>query len=308
MGDNMTKLRLKKKFRIPLKSILLLVLIYGVINLGNFLIPNITNNKKILSFILNNSGYLMDSPYKIEVTSITKYITNLNINDPISILNKSTGYNISLEKKETKQEETKEIKEQIVQNKKVYIYNTHQTENYSDSKTVKDASYMLKEHLSKLNIDTTVEEGNISEFLTINNWNYDYSYLASKYFIEENIKNNNYDLIIDLHRDSIDYTNSVTNIEGKNYARILFVVGKENPNYEKNLALMQQLNDMITNKYPTLTRGVIQKEGYGVNGIYNQDINDKIILLEVGGYQNNSEEVNNTLEIIANIIKEKIGE
>lgn len=308
MGDTMARLRLKKKFRIPFKTLLLFIFIYITIILGNMIIPNIANNKKLLSFLLSSSNYFMDS-YKIEVTSITKYLTNLNINDPISILNKSTGYNISLDKSEPIIEPSI-INEEIEakQNKKVYIYNTHQTENYSDLKTVKDASYMLKDHLKNLNIDATIEEGNINEFLNINNWNYDYSYLASKYFIEENVKNNDYDLIIDLHRDSIDYDNSVTNINGKNYARVLFVVGKENPNYEQNLLLMTELNNLIIKNYPSLTRGVIQKEGYGVNGVYNQDISNKIILLEVGGYQNSSEEVNNTLYLIAQIIKEKIGE
>ena len=52
----------------------------------------------------------------------------------------------------------------------------------------------------------------------------------------------------------------------------------------------------------------IQKEGPGVNGIYNQDLSENIILLEVGANENTIEEVTNTLDIISQVIKEKINE
>lgn len=63
---------------------------------------------------------------------------------------------------------------------------------------------------------------------------------------------------------------------------------------------------MISKKYPTLSRGIYKKQGQGVDGVYNQDINSKMILLELGGYQNTMSEVNNTIDLIASIIKEYI--
>ena len=64
---------------------------------------------------------------------------------------------------------------------------------------------------------------------------------------------------------------------------------------------------MIKEKYPTLTRGVITKSGKNVDGIYNQDISPKMILLELGGHESTIEEVMNTTNIVSDIIKELLG-
>ena len=52
----------------------------------------------------------------------------------------------------------------------------------------------------------------------------------------------------------------------------------------------------------------MEKKGVGVNGIYNQDFNKNIILIEVGGQYNYIEEVNNTLKIISQVIYEYLNE
>ena len=38
--------------------------------------------------------------------------------------------------------------------------------------------------------------------------------------------------------------------------------------------------------------------------LMDQDLDKKIVLLEIGGYQNSIEEVTNTLELIANSLKD----
>ena len=50
------------------------------------------------------------------------------------------------------------------------------------------------------------------------------------------------------------------------------------------------------------------KSGENVNGKYNQDLSNKMILIEVGSNTNNIEEVTNTLEILSEIIGEYINE
>ena len=50
----------------------------------------------------------------------------------------------------------------------------------------------------------------------------------------------------------------------------------------------------------------MKKGGAGVNGIYNQDISSNAMLIEVGGVDNNIDEVLNTIEIISVILKEQI--
>ena len=63
---------------------------------------------------------------------------------------------------------------------------------------------------------------------------------------------------------------------------------------------------MINNKYPGLSRGVIKKQGAGVNGVYNQDISPKSMLIEIGGYENTFEEVMCTVEALSKILYEYI--
>ena len=60
----------------------------------------------------------------------------------------------------------------------------------------------------------------------------------------------------------------------------------EYKSYEKNLSVANIINEKIKKKYPSLTRGVMLKSGDNVNGIYNQDLNQNIILMECGGNEN----------------------
>ena len=167
--------------------------------------------------------------------------------------------------------------------------------------------YMLKEKLNALGIQTIVNEFNLAEFIRINNWGHADSYKASRIFIlDAKSQYSTLKYFIDIHRDSIKKDAGTIKIQGKNYAKTLFVVGQENPSYEQNLALANNLSNKINNKYPNLNRGVIKKQGAGVNGVYNQDISPNSMLIEIGGYQNNFEEVMNTVNALADILYEYI--
>ena len=343
----MTKrFKAKKHKKIKLRYLFLIVLIYLIIQLLNYLSTNVklaTSNEEFIKYMMNDSNHYM--LYKINSKNIihkmTKALSNIDINDPISILKKSFNYdeNTSLEEKKQEKttflvynenfetvddvEEKKESNyienssETNVSNPRVYIYNSHQAEEYS-SKDLKDynitpnvlmASFFLQDKLNKLNIPTIVEEANIIDFMNLNNMKHKDSYKASRYFLEATLKeHNNLDLIIDLHRDSLNHASTTTTINDKNYAKVLFVVGLEHNNYQKNLDLASRLNDMIKSKYPSLTKGVLTKQGAGVNGIYNQDLGNNIVLIECGGYENTIDEVMNTTEILSEIIKEYLGE
>ena len=204
-----------------------------------------------------------------------------------------------------------------INNPRVYIYNSHQLEGYSSSNfeeynitpNVMMASYLLKEKLNKKGISTIVETSSITAFLNINGWNYASSYNASRFYLLDTMnKYPSLELIIDLHRDSINRNLSTVTIDNKNYAKVLFVVGLEHSNYEPNLNLSNKLNEMIKTKYPGLSRGVMKKSGAGVNGIYNQDVAPYVILIECGSHENSIEEVMNTIEALSNIIYEYLGD
>ena len=130
----------------------------------------------------------------------------------------------------------------------IYIYNTHQTEKYNATQPVNvdfsvlDASYLLQQELKKYNIGSIVEKGSIKDILDTNNWNYSSSYKVSRMYLE-NAKKNNPTLkyYIDLHRDSANKKVTTVTINGKEYARTMFLLGLENNNYTKNETLLNEL-------------------------------------------------------------------
>lgn len=200
----------------------------------------------------------------------------------------------------------------------VYIYNTHDTETYDSSyleiynikPDVKTISLMLSDYLKDYGIETLVEDKSISNILKENNWSYKNSYEASSILIKEKLENYpSLKLIIDLHRDSSPLTKTLLEYNNTSYAKILFVIGAEHNNYESNYNIALKLNDTIESTIPGISRGIIEKSGPGVNGIYNQDLNPNIVLIEIGGQYNEIEELNNTTEVLAkSILKYLEGE
>ena len=196
-----------------------------------------------------------------------------------------------------KKVKTKEIREPLV-----YIYNTHQKEEYlpnqfneySIKPTVMMPSYIMEEILNTKSIYTIVEENSINEILKENNWNYAGSYKASRILIEEAKKKNpSLKYFIDVHRDSVKHDKTTVTINNKAFAKLLFIIGLENPHYEDNLLFTNKINEKINKYYPGLSRGIYKKKGIGVNGVYNQDNNKYTILIEVGGKENTIDEVMN---------------
>lgn len=326
-----SKNRKKKIF----KYIICLIAIYLVYSLLSLVLLNIRlvdNNEDFIKNLLADSNYhmLYERKDKNIIYRLANLLTRLNINEPLTILESSFGYkasnnsdtNLVYNENYEDNDAVEEVinymsKKEEILDPIVYIYNSHQTESYSKTyleaynitPNVLMASYLLKEKLDKLNVPTIVEESNISEFLRINNWVYKDSYKASRFYLLDTMnKYPSVRLFIDLHRDSLSKSKSTVNINGKECAKIMFVVGKEHENYNKNLELANNLNDRITAQYPSLSRGISLKSGSGVNGIYNQDLSSNIILLELGGNENNITEVLNTIDIISNIIKEYIDE
>lgn len=328
-------LRLKQKKKGRLKCLFYLFIIYlGYQMIVNYFnnIKLVTNNEDFIKALITNSDYHLyyEKSSKNLINILIKIFTNFDLNNPITILEKNIVFNnknkktISSSDGDVSINELEKVSMYIndpypnkVDNPRVYIYNSHQLENYNNKNlemynitpNVMMASYLLKEKLNKINIPTIVEEANIIEFMKINNWVHKDSYKASRFYIIETMeKYNNLDLIIDLHRDDLTKKDATTTINNKKYAKVLFVVGLKNPKYEANLNLAKKIDNLIQKKYPTLSRGILTKKGVGVDGIYNQDLSSKMILLELGGQHSTIDEVLNTIEVMSHIIKEIIGD
>lgn len=311
----MKKIRLKKKFYFR-NMILLFVCIISFIISYN--IKLYSSNEEFIMNLLNDSNYYKKYEDKNIIKKINNYLYNVNLNEPVTLLENMFNYESTSEYyPEVLETITKHINDptnDVIDNPIVYIYNSHQLENYDSSNyepynitpNVMMASYLLKEKLNNYNIPTIVEEGNINEFIKINNWDYNYSYIASRYFIEEaKRKYPSIKYFIDIHRDSVTKEYSTAIINDISYAKVLFVVGLDHDNYKGNLDFANNVNNRLING---ISKGIIKKSGPNVNGIYNQDISINALLIEVGGYQNKIDEVYNTIDVLANTLKEVINE
>ena len=319
--------KFKAKKRLNSKRIFYFILIVVFICLIRFYVLRIriiNSNTDFIRNVLENSNYYSNngSQSKNFIKDISDYVSKNIFNSPTNILKSQLIYksDSSVEISDNIEDENKSSDVALVvqdNNPIVYIYNSHQGETYNTkyleeyniAPDVIMASNMLKEKLEDNGIKTLVEQNDIIAYMKSKNLDHSGSYIASRYFLKKVMdKYDSIKLYIDLHRDAATHSATYTNINGKDYAKVLFVIGLENKNYEENLKVTNTINDIISKKYPTLTRGIMKKEGYGVNGVYNQDLDSNIILLEVGGNENNIDEVNNTLDLVAHVIGEYLNE
>jgi stage II sporulation protein P len=334
------RFRSKRHTNVVVKYLLYLFAIYIVLSsIFYFLFSHIEiSNRTILNTLLSESNHNIIESANINAVfdNFINLFSNVSINKPTTILasslvsvvdisdaNSGIIEGIAFEDDYSNMTELEKVSgyvkdpnpETEVSNPKVYIYNSHQLENYS-MKTLEPynimpnvmlASYILRENLNKLGLPTIVDETNLVELMRVNTWTYVDSYKASRIpLIDAKAKYNTLEYYIDVHRDSPSRGDTTLTMNNKNYARVMFVVGLDNPKYNDNLKLARKLHQLVEVKYPKLSRGVLTKKGRGVNGIYNQDISPNMILLEIGGYANTVDEVSNTTEIMAKIIYDYI--
>ena len=296
----MKKMKLKKKKSI--KIFIIPLLIYFLILIINILIKDIklNNNEKFIKKLLNETNFYFNDDEEEKLFDIF----NLNLKQPISIIDKVFAY-----------EDTKEaqafayIQNSVVSNPKVYIYSTHPNESYLGEKVegydldnnIILASIMLQEKLNLLGVETLVEERSVNNYLKDNSLKFVDSYQATRTFLKEKLIKYDFDLIIDLHRDATTKEKTTASVDGKDYAKVMFV---QNVNYKNNISLANKLNDILTINCSTISRGIYNK--YVDN--FNQDLSDKVLLIELGGNYNTMDEVINTIDVLANSIKELLNE
>ena len=257
----------------------------------------IENNKTIVDFVLKNS---------FQETNVLKRISTIPISWEKSVLLLKKDYQ-SLEKKQ----------ENVEEGPLIYLYNSHPTEEYQPETIGEYAlnpgvtmnNYILEDIFEKNGYNVYVEEESVKEILNKNNWNYASSYEASRILLEKRKEEyTSLKYFIDIHRDSLDHERTSIEIQERSYAKLLFIVGLENKNYEENLRFTEKIQQRLEEEYPNLSKGIYKKEGEGVNGVYNQDFSGRTILVEIGGYENTTVEVLNTSLAFAKCYLEVINE
>ena len=195
----------------------------------------------------------------------------------------------------------------------VYLYNTHQSEEYYADllmeydimPSVMTASYILREKLNDLKINTMVETNNINQMID----NYSNSYQASRKLLEQaKINYPTLTTFIDIHRDSIPYESSILKTDDNVYAKVLFVIGRDYENYELNKSFALKISDAMNKIVPGISKGILEKGGSGNNGVYNQDFDSQTILIEVGSSYNYIAEVSVTMDVLARALALVMGD
>ena len=285
----MKKMKLKKPKRINFIVFLIIILILFLV--VNFLLKKIelNSNELFVKKLLQKSNYYLINE-NLD-TNLTYKLFKFDLKNPITIMDKVFAYEKDIQT-------FAYIQNNFVDNPRVYIYSTHPNEKYIDN-TISYASLILQEKLNSLQVETIVEERSVVEYLEDNNLEFDDSYKATREFLSDKLKTYDFDLIIDLHRDAVN--NTTVKINNKEYAKIMFV---QNVNYKNNIILANKLNDILNEKYSGITRGIYNK--YVDN--FNQDLNNNVLLIELGGNTNTFEQVNNSIDALAYSIKELLNE
>ncbi|PLR85882.1 stage II sporulation protein P [Bacillus canaveralius] len=204
--------------------------------------------------------------------------------------------------------------------KQVYVYFSHNRESflpYLEGVTDPDLAQhseinvtkigdKLKEELESKGIGTMVDKTDIQQLLNQKGLRYPKSYQESRAVVEAAVTaNRDLNYLIDIHRDSRRREHTTKEINGQSYAKLAFVIGERNPNYEKNLKLANELHNLLDQKYgPGLSRGIIAHKDEGNNSLYNQDLSENAMLIEFGGVDNTFDELNRSAAALADVFSE----
>lgn len=291
-----------------------------------YALSNIETKKRTID--LPNSFQDLDKPPTETLNRDTEEKTNLNLKDRDEF--EPTMDNLFKERELTiknidalfeKQKSAKEVSRthSTFGKEVVYIYHTHSRESFlpylKDTEKPEEAYHsdanitlvgkLLGRALKRRGLGTTADSTDIVQELDSRGLNYNSSYNVSGDLVRSAKRNNrDLEIFIDVHRDSLRRKSTTTEVNGLNYAQLLFVVGTGHENYEKNLKFAEGLQTMLDAKYPGLSKGVIQKSSNKGNGVYNQDISPKSIIVEIGGVDNTVEELHRSTEIFADVLSE----
>ncbi|MFC4411065.1 stage II sporulation protein P [Chungangia koreensis] len=196
------------------------------------------------------------------------------------------------------------VEEPAVQKKSALVYFTHYDEAFKPitqahdgkiavshlEKNITNFGEQLKAHFQANNIQTDVLDVKVSRTK---------AYDAIRPHVKQMLAEKQYDLLLDIHRDALKKDRTTVQHEGASYAKIAIVIGQENNNYRWNEALAERISKRMNELIPDISRGLIPKQGHGVDGNYNQDLSRNLLLIEIGGIDNTEEEINRTIAVLS---------
>lgn len=198
----------------------------------------------------------------------------------------------------------------------ILIYHTHATEGYmadeSEYYTERDEPRSTDKNENVIRIGEIIaEELRAAGFAVVHDETlhdhpgYTGSYTRSAETVEEMLlRYPSIKIAIDVHRDSIssgksDKVAPTVNIDGKNAAQVMLVMGSETggvenyPNWRSNLKLAVKLQYIFELRYPQFARAILLKSAR-----YNQHLSEGSILIEVGSDANTLEEAEYSASVV----------
>ena len=208
--------------------------------------------------------------------------------------------------------------EQNINKQNILIFHTHTCESYTPSEqfqyqqTGNFRTTDLNYSISRVGNELTKCLTNYGFNVTHNQTYHDYpaysgSYTRSLATVENVLKTNPSDIIIDLHRDAIGsnsaYDPSVK-IGDDVAAQLMFVIGTNggglyHPNWQSNLKFAIELQQKANEIYPGLFKPIIVR-----NSRYNQHIGSAACIIEVGATGNTLEQCLNSMKYLAKVFNE----
>ncbi|KAF0195516.1 MAG: stage II sporulation protein P [Bacillota bacterium] len=128
------------------------------------------------------------------------------------------------------------------------------------------------------------------------------AYARSRRTAQQQLRQQNPNAILDIHRDALERRFYTTQIDGKDIAQIQLVVGRQNPNMRTNKQFAQELKAAADKAQPGLLKGIF----YG-RGSYNQDLSPRALLLEVGTHKNTRAEAKDGAKEFAKVVAAYLG-
>ena len=248
----------------------------------------------------------------------TQVITNNPLKD-----NSNTQYGKVKIKNETDYTLTDEMLQPniTIENKNIVLFHTHSCESYTSSEAY---TYEPTGNFRTTDLNFTVTKVGTELETQLKQYNYqvihdtsyhDYpayngSYTRSLATVENILKTNPSDIVIDVHRDAIgsrsDYAPTVQIGENDVAAQIMFVVGTDNgglwhPNWNQNLKFAIKVQEKAEEMYPGLFKPMTLTKSR-----YNQHTGKYASIMEVGATGNTLEQCLTSMKYLAKVMAEVI--
>lgn len=262
---------------------------------------SITEDEKII--LASNSGI------KTEVVTPNPIAENANVQYGKVKIKNQTTYNL------TEDILNPNIK---IDNKNILIFHTHSCESYTPSEKYQysqtgnyrttDKNYSvirvgneLENYLKQYNINV-IHDTSYHDYPS-----YTGSYTRSLQTVENILKTNQSDIIIDLHRDAVgsrpDYAPTVK--IGEDFAaQIMFVIGTNegglwHPNWQQNLKFAVKVQQKAEEMYPGLFKPIMLTKSR-----YNQHTGKYANIMEIGSTGNTLDQCLNSMKYLSAVLNE----